>query len=89
MYAQADLRLCWLHIPHCWKSHVTAHIFSESADNSEIIEAVKTYEDMLLFMFQQALPVVQNILDHHGKDLGVHTEGRRFVYYYAKLPQLQ
>ena len=22
-YAQADLRLCWSHIPHCWKSHVT------------------------------------------------------------------
>ena len=20
-YAQADLRLCWLHIPHYWKSH--------------------------------------------------------------------
>ena len=25
-YAQADLRLCWSHIPHCWKSHVTAQI---------------------------------------------------------------
>ena len=23
-YAQADLRLCWLHIPHCWKSHALA-----------------------------------------------------------------
>ena len=23
-YAQADLRLCWSHIPHCWKSHVAA-----------------------------------------------------------------
>ena len=23
-YAQADLRLCWSHIPHCWKSYVTA-----------------------------------------------------------------
>ena len=21
MYAQADLRLCWSHIPHFWKSH--------------------------------------------------------------------
>ena len=26
-YAQADLSLCWSHIPHCWKSRVTAHIF--------------------------------------------------------------
>ena len=24
-YAQADLRLCWSHIPHCWKSHAPAH----------------------------------------------------------------
>ena len=25
-YVQADLRLCWLQIPHCWKSHVAAHM---------------------------------------------------------------
>ena len=25
-YAQADLRLCWLHIPHCWKSHALAQL---------------------------------------------------------------
>ena len=25
-YAQADLRLCWSHKPHCWKSHATAHM---------------------------------------------------------------
>ena len=25
-YAQAGLRLCWSNIPHCWKSHVVAHI---------------------------------------------------------------
>ena len=24
-YAQADLRLCWSYIPHCWKFHVAAH----------------------------------------------------------------
>ena len=28
-YAQADLRLCWLHIPDCWKSHRAAHISCE------------------------------------------------------------
>ena len=21
VYAQSDLRFCWSHIPHCWKSH--------------------------------------------------------------------
>ena len=25
-YVQADLRLYWLHIPHCWKFHVTDHL---------------------------------------------------------------
>ena len=24
-YAQAGLRLCWSHIPNCWKSHALAH----------------------------------------------------------------
>ena len=24
--AHADLRLCWLHIPHCRKSHVAAQM---------------------------------------------------------------
>ena len=27
MYVQADLRLCWSHIPHCWKSHALAQLF--------------------------------------------------------------
>ena len=26
MYVQAGLSLCWSHIPHCWKSHVKAHM---------------------------------------------------------------
>ena len=26
-YAHADLRLCWSHIPHCWKSHVAAQLY--------------------------------------------------------------
>ena len=25
-YVQADLRLCWWHIPQCWKFHALAHI---------------------------------------------------------------
>ena len=28
-YAQADLRLCWSLIPHCWKPHVAAHMYIE------------------------------------------------------------
>ena len=26
-YAQPCLSLCWLHVPRCWKSHVTVHLF--------------------------------------------------------------
>ena len=26
-YERANLRLCWSHIPHSWKSHVTAHMY--------------------------------------------------------------
>ena len=25
-YAQADLRLCWSHVPHCWKSPALAQL---------------------------------------------------------------
>ena len=25
---QADLRFCWSHIPHCWKSQALAHTFT-------------------------------------------------------------
>ena len=36
MYAQADLRLCWSHIPHCLKSHALVHmslwLFTTEAD---------------------------------------------------------
>ena len=28
-YAQADMRLCWSHIPHCWKSHVAAQMWRD------------------------------------------------------------
>ena len=64
-------------------------MLSEVATNSAVTEAVENYEGVLLFMYKRALPVVQTILDDHGADLGVRTEGRKFVFYYAKLPQLQ
>ena len=64
-------------------------LFVESACNQKVSEAVERYEECLLFMFKQSLPIIQTILDDHGTDLGVRTEGRKFVYYYAKLPQLQ
>ena len=31
VYVQAGLSLCWSHIPHCWKSHVTAQLFQSKS----------------------------------------------------------
>ena len=37
-YAEAGLRLCWSHIPHCWKSHALAQI-------EHSIHIMKTYQE--------------------------------------------
>ena len=29
---QADLRLCWSHMPHCWKSHAVAQLLLYDSD---------------------------------------------------------
>ena len=42
MYAQADLRLCWLLMPHCWKSHVSAHLFWFSLESPSEMLPMRT-----------------------------------------------
>ena len=37
-YVQADLRLCWSHIPHCWKSYALAHIWVRVISKSAVIK---------------------------------------------------
>ena len=44
---QVDLRLCWSHIPHCWKSHAAAQIRVKDVIK---ISNVKTYKIELVFM---------------------------------------
>ena len=36
-YAQADLKLFWSHIPHCWKSHVAIHFFLRFFSSSSVL----------------------------------------------------
>ena len=38
-FAQADLRLCRLHIPHCWKYRVAAHMVLHSYSGTSITVA--------------------------------------------------
>ena len=33
-FAQADLSLCWSHIPHCLKSHALAHNYECIGESS-------------------------------------------------------
>ena len=43
---QADLRLCWSHIPLCWKSHVAAHIISTVTSNNGAVDLVLKRENI-------------------------------------------
>ena len=36
-YAQADLRLCWLHIPHCWKSHALVQLKQRTCNGLAVL----------------------------------------------------
>ena len=50
--AQADLRFCWLHLPHCWKSHVAAHllatIFPKEKGNKEVYNKTLTEHELVI-----------------------------------------
>ena len=41
-YAQADLRLCWSHIPHCWKSHFAAQ-FNDDVSRGQSMNFMDKY----------------------------------------------
>ena len=60
-YAHACLSLCWAHIPHCWKSHVTAQLYWMTPLTSFIIGANtmdpdhKEKSDLCPYCFQYKL----------------------------------
>lgn len=41
------------------------------------------------YLFTKTRPAVQNALKCHGQDLTISTDGRRFLFIYAKLEQLR
>ena len=47
-YAQADLRLCWSHIPQCCKSHATAHIVFLFNSRKVLVEPLIVNDRMLI-----------------------------------------
>ena len=40
-YVQAGLSLCWSHIPHCWRSHATAHFNFSTGHLHYELKAIK------------------------------------------------
>lgn len=62
---------------------------TESSSDSRVCSAVEQYEMLLEHLFKEGIPVIQAIMKSFGSDLGVNTEGRKFIFYYAKLQQLQ
>ena len=68
-YAQADLRLCWSHIPYCWKSHALANILIEKHHNNKCNERRGTGgwgSDPLHHTWKiTKLPSQQSVVGHH------------------------
>ncbi|XP_052779362.1 uncharacterized protein LOC128216745 isoform X2 [Mya arenaria] len=56
---------------------------------SDVLDAMERQESLLTYVFQEGVPAVQAAMTTLSTDLGVITEGRKFIFYYAKLPQLQ
>ena len=54
-YAQADLRLCWSHKPHCWKSHALAQMvmYVKSSDWDSVALNVKIFRVYTVKLFLQ------------------------------------
>ena len=52
-YAQAGLRLCWSHIPHCWKSHALAQL-----------ECLQLYCTILSINYRHYLLAINNVMDY-------------------------
>ncbi|KAL3851802.1 hypothetical protein ACJMK2_015509 [Sinanodonta woodiana] len=67
------------------------HYLDEEAEQPSpvILSDIDKYDQLLVFLFGQTIPSVQDILQKFPTDLGVVTEGRRLLYTYAKFPQLQ
>ena len=61
VYGQVGLSLCWSHIPHCWKSHVVAHIVRHNTLNTAL-------KHLFLFSYDK-IKKVRKIKKHGNKEL--------------------
>ena len=67
---QADLSLCWMHMPCCWFCHVAAHLYcSQITVNPQITEFYKTVTENLsqIFGLLSGLQKSQSLITNHRK----------------------
>lgn len=62
---------------------------TEHSSDTDITRVIEQCENLVEYVFREGIPTIQAIMKTFGNDLGVNTEGRKFIFYYAKLPQLQ
>lgn len=62
-------------------------------DSEKLSEDGELYLDrcvqILDFLHREALPYLQEAMKMYDSDLGIKTEGRRFLHILARMPQLQ
>ena len=73
-YAQADLSLCWSHIPHCWKYHVATQMYRCYVQCiftiSKIVDLIFVYlADYQLYFIQLVYAFYQHPQTCHNRDL--------------------
>nr|KAG5695025.1 hypothetical protein BaRGS_015849 [Batillaria attramentaria] len=69
--------------------NITSNSFDSSAPSEELHQFVSILIAVLEYMYTKCLSPIQDILKIHGTDLTIKTDGRRFLFIYAKLEQLR
>ena len=64
-------------------------LISDECSSEELQSFVNGLLCVLDYIFTKSLSAVQDALKRHGQDLTIKTDGRRFLFIYAKLEQLR
>ena len=66
---QADLRLCWSPMPHCWKSHIAAHL-SLKTNPAKMMQKLNDVKKEYSTLVEEAASIqkAQQVLLIYGPD---------------------
>ena len=89
---QADLRLCWSHIPHCWKPHALAHIIltlvyfqltQQLEDLKKVVDGKEADIGKLKTSLDQSGKEMKQLQNQHAKDLEKATSEKEKLERYG------